>query len=316
MKIKSILLIAIGLLLGSIALFMGFDTGISLDYVLTRRAIRLGTMLVVGISVGYSSLIFQTITNNRILTPSIMGYEAIFILFQTILVFIYGDKTFQVITQEINFFYAVLLMILFSLLMYFVLFGKERRHIFHLLLLGMVLGTVFLTLSQFLQVLLDPNKFSMVQHFMFVSFNKMNLNLLLVAGITLAGTLIFLQPRLKYLDIIALGRAHAINLGLPYQKLLRQYLLAIAVLVSVSTALVGPITFLGILVTNLSYAILPTYRHTWLGWFCALLACIFLIVGQFFVEHIFGFSTTVSIIINFIGGIYFILLILKTQKRL
>ena len=295
---------------------MGYDTGENLDYVLSRRAIRLGTMLVVGFSVAYASLIFQTITNNRILTPSIMGYEAIFILFQTILVFIYGDKTFQVIAQEINFLYAVLLMVLFSLGMYFVLFGKERKNLFHLLLLGMVLGTVFLTLSQFLQVLLDPNKFSMVQQFMFVSFNKMNVHLLLVGGITLVATLCYLQAKLKYLDILALGRDHAINLGLPYQKLVRQFLLIIALLVSVSTALVGPITFLGILVTNLSYALMPTYRHRLLTWFCGILACIFLITGQFFVEHIFGFSTTVSIIINFIGGIYFVLLILKTQKRL
>jgi len=303
-------------LLVIIAVFLGFDTGKNLDYVIPRRLIRLASILIVAISVAYSSILFQTITNNKILTPAIMGYESIFILLQTLVVFFYGDKTFEVVSQMDNFVYAVVVMMGFSLMMYFLIFAKGKRNIYLLLLMGLVLGTLFQTLAQFVQIILDPNEFSMVESYLFVSFNKMNSDLLLIGSLTLLITLIIGQRYLKYLDVIALGRDQAINLGLNYNKLIKIYMVLISVLVSVSTALVGPVTFLGILVTNLTYEIFPSNRHKQLVWFCSLIACFTLLLGQVFVEHIFSFSTTVSIVINFVGGIYFLFLILKSRKSL
>lgn len=311
-KIISLML----LLVVSAALFMFYEMGKNIDYVLPRRAIRLATIALVGVSVAYSSIIFQTITNNKILTPAIMGYESVFILFQTFIVYLYGDKTFQVINDQDNFLYAVGLMMAFSFMMYVLIFGKSRQNIYHLLLLGLVLGALFQTVGQFLQIVIDPNEFSVVQSFMFVSFNKMNTNLLLIASVTLGATLLFAQRYLKYLDVIALGREHAVNLGLDYNKLVKIYMLVISLLVSVSTALVGPVTFLGILVTNLTYELFKTRKHRHMVWICSGLACVSLIVGQFLVEHVFNFSTTVSIVINFVGGLYFMFLILKSRKTI
>ncbi|MCL8000995.1 iron chelate uptake ABC transporter family permease subunit, partial [Brucella sp. 21LCYQ03] len=176
------------------------------------------------------------------------------------------DKTFQVITHQDNFFYAVLLMMAFSFLMYVLIFGKGKQNIYHLLLLGLVLGALFQTFGQFLQIVIDPNEFSVIQGFMFVSFNKINTDLLLIAGATLLGALLFGQRYLKYLDVLALGREHAVNLGLNYHKLVKIYMLLISLLVSVSTALVGPVTFLGILVTNLTYELFQTRRHRYMVW--------------------------------------------------
>ncbi len=298
------------------ALFMLYNTGPNLDYVIPKRAIRLATMVVVAFSIGYSAIIFQTITANRILTPSIMGYEAIFILFQTVLVFIYGDKTFQMVGNGANFFLSIALMMGYSLLMYFFLFKKGKKNIYFLLLIGLVLGTFLSTLSQFFQIIIDPNEFTVVEGFLFVSFNKMNTPLLTYASILLIGTAIFGYRYYKYLDVIALGRDHAISLGLNYNQLIQVYLLMISVLVSVSTALVGPITFIGILVTNLTYELFKTSKHKTLIPMCCLIAATFIIAAQILVEHLFNLSTTVSIIINFIGGIYFMYLVLKSTKKL
>ncbi|MGJ1361245.1 iron chelate uptake ABC transporter family permease subunit [Sphingobacterium spiritivorum] len=316
MKQQSRIWIMLALFATLIVLFLFYDMGRNIDYVLPRRAIRLATIIVVGISVAYSSMIFQTITNNKILTPSIMGYESIFILFQTIIVFVYGDKTFQVISQTDNFFYAILLMLFFSWVMYMLIFGKGKRNTYHLLLIGLILGTLFQTLSQFMQIVIDPNEFSVIEGYMFVSFNKMNSSLLLIASVVLLATLLWAQRYVKYLDVIALGREHAVNLGLDYNRLIKRYMLIISLLVSVSTALVGPVTFLGILVTNLTYELIPSSRHRVMIWICGLIACIALLAGQFMVEHVFNFSTTVSIVINFAGGVYFMYLILKSRKRL
>lgn len=304
------------LLLGLIVLFMSYQVGWNNEYVLSRRAIRVGTMLVVGTSVAFSSLIFQTISNNRILTPSIMGYESIFILFQTVIVFYYGDKAFKVISQEENFFYAIILMLLFSVLMYMIMFGKNKKGMYQLLLLGMVMGTLFQTISQFLHVMIDPNEFSIIQNFMFVSFSKMNTSLLGIAAITLIGTIIYSSFYFRYLDVIALGKEHAINLGVNYDQMIKRFMLIISLLVSVSTALVGPITFLGILVSNLTYELFKTRKHRLMLWICALISCSCLLLGQFLVEHVLQFSTTVSIVINFIGGAYFMYLLWITRKKI
>ncbi|WP_231388278.1 iron chelate uptake ABC transporter family permease subunit [Sphingobacterium hungaricum] len=316
MMLRRNLIILIISLLAIIIVFMLYDTGKNLDYVIPRRLLRLATLLVVGISVAYSSLLFQTITNNKILTPAIMGYESIFILFQTIIVFIYGDKTFEVINHTDNFVYAVLLMMGFSLIMYFLIFSKGNKNIYYLLLMGLVLGTLFQTLAQFVQIIIDPNEFSMIESYMFVSFNKMNESLLLMGSIILIATLAICQPYLKYLDVIALGREHAINLGLDYSKLIKIYMIIISLLVSVSTALVGPVTFLGILVTNLTYELFPNTKHKQMVWICSLIACLALLIGQFLVEHVFNFSTTVSIVINFVGGLYFLFILLRSRKTI
>lgn len=316
MREQTKFLTLLGILLLVIALFMGFDLGGNIDYVLSKRTVRLATMLAVGVSVAVSSIIFQTITNNRILTPSIMGYESIYILFQTLLVFVYGDQTFKVISQQENFFYAIVLMLVFSVMMYLLIFGKNQKNMFYLLLTGMVMGALFQTMSQFLHVLIDPNEFSIVQNFMFVSFAKMNTKLLSIASITLFLTLLYASSYLKYLDVIALGREHAINLGVDYNGLIRRFMLIISLLVSVSTALVGPITFLGILVANVTYELFDSRKHRFMLTAGSLVACLSLVLGQFFIEHVFGFSTTVSIVINFIGGVYFMFLLWKTRKSI
>lgn len=315
MKANYKFLLLLVLLFAIALLFIGYEGAVHNSYVLSKRGIRLGSMIVVGISVAFSSVIFQTLTNNRILTPAIMGYEAVFILFQTIIVFLYGDKAFNVISQQANFFYAVLCMLAFSVLMSLLMFGKQKKGMFYLLLTGMVMGTLFQTLSQFMHVLIDPNEFSIVQSFMFVSFAKMNTSLLSIASITMLLTIGYATYHTKYLDVLALGREQAVNLGLDYTRLVRRFMLVISLLVSVSTALVGPITFLGILVSNLTYELFTTRKHRWMLWICSVIACLFLVLGQFLVEHVLRFSTTVSIVINFIGGVYFMYLIWISRKK-
>jgi iron complex transport system permease protein len=149
---------------------------------------------------------------------------------------------------------------------------------------------------------------------MFVSFSKMNTKLLGIAAVTLLIALIYLWRLMPYLDVLKLGRDQAINLGIHYNRLIKQLLLLISLMVSVSTALVGPITFLGILVSNITYELLKTHKHRTMLVFCAMLSCLCLVLGQFLIEHVLKFSTTVSIVINFIGAIYFMFLLWKARK--
>lgn len=284
------------------------------DYVLPRRLVKIAAMILIACSVGYSSVVFQTITNNRILTPSIMGFESVYILFQSFIVFLYGDATFQVIHSQNNFLFSILLMLGFALILYFTMFRKQDVNVYFLLLVGLILGSVFGSMTSFMQMIIDPNEFSVVQKSLFASFNNINTELLGISAIALIISLLIGSKLLHNLDVLALGKEHAINLGVNYQRLVQISLLLIAIQVSISTALVGPITFLGILIANLSYEFIPSYkhRHTILG--ASLMGIVLIVGGQYIVEHIFNMGTTISILINFVGGLYFIVLLLKSRK--
>lgn len=309
---QMVILILLILLITGVFLF--YDLTGNREYVLERRAWKVAALLLVAWSIGYSSLVFQTLTGNRILTPAIMGFEAVYLLFQTLIVFMYGDKTFRVLTESRNFGWSVLMMTGFAVLIYLFVFRREKNNMYFLLLTGLILGTLFSTLSSFVQMLLDPNEFSLVEARIFASFNKMNTDLLAYAA-GAAGLVLILAVRYhKYLDVLSLGREHAINLGVNYNRVVLVFLLMISVLVSVSTALVGPITFFGILVTNLTYELFKTHRHSVLIPACGLISCITLVAGQFLVERMFNMTTTISILVNFIGGVYFLYILLTAKK--
>src|SRR5699024_10748334 len=173
---------------------------------------------------------------------------------------------------------------------------------------GMILGIFFNSVTSFMQVLIDPNEFMVAQDKMFASINNGNTDLVYLSiGVIILIFLYFIRYY-KYLDVLSLGKDHAINLGVPDDHVVIRLLVIVAVLISIATALVVPITFLWLLVVNIAYEFLKTYRHAYLLIGSTLISIIALIGGQFIVEKVFSFTTTISVIINFVGGIYFIYL--------
>lgn len=297
-----------------IPLYLFHNLGFHWGYGLEMRSKKLLAMIVVGCCVAYSTVSFQTITNNRILTPSLMGYEAVYLLFQTILVFTYGKDTFEMLNTLDNFFLSVVFMMGFSLLLFFGIFKKGYSNIFLLLLIGLVAGILFESLSSFMQMLIDPNDFFIIQNKMFASFNRINVEILTYSILLTVPTLLVGFRFNKILDILALGREQAISLGVNYNKAIISILILISVLISISTALVGPMTFLGLIVANLAYEMTKTYKHQVIIPVCCLISIAVIVGGQYIVEQLLHLSTPISTIINLIGGIYFMILLLKVKK--
>lgn len=314
MSVRLKLAILVVLALVSVSLFLFYQLGENWDYVLPRRGYKVGAMVVAGSAIAFATIIFQTVTHNRILTPSIMGLDSLYLLVQTLLVYFLGSKNFAMISNEWLFLLSVIVLVAFSMLLFKVLLGKDGRSVFFLLLIGIVLGALFQSLSTFMQVLIDPNEFLLVQDKMFASFNNVQVKLLWWATGLIGVTIVAYLPLVRYLDVLSLGRDQAVNLGVSYHKLVMITLIVVSILTAVSTALIGPITFLGLLVANLGYEILRTYRHSVLLIGTVLVSIIALAFGQMLVERVFTFSTTLSVIINFIGGLYFMYLILRGSK--
>jgi|SRR3954447_972388 iron complex transport system permease protein len=296
-----------------IAVFLFTDVKGSWDYVLSKRTEKIFAMILTGAAIAFSTIVFQTITNNKILTPSIIGLDSLYMLIQTFLVFTLGS-TSSLMNQNINFFISIGLMVLFVGILYKVIFKREGSNLYFLLLIGIIFGTLFESISSFMQVLIDPNEFMRIQDKMFASFNNINTDLLMISLILIILVTLYFLKFIKYLDVLSLGKEHAINLGVDYDRIVKRLLVVVAILISIATALVGPITFLGLLVVNVTYQLFKTYQHKFLIIGSILVSIISLVGGQLIVERVFTFSTTLSVIVNFIGGVYFIYLLLKQSK--
>lgn len=303
------------LLLIFMALFLSYGIDMNhLDYALSKRIPKVIAIALGGGCIAFTTVVFQTITNNQILTPSVLGLDSLYVLVQTVIVFLFGSTSTFIVNKNYNFVLNVFVMVIASILLYKVLFEKGKNDIFFLLLVGMIFGTLFKSGSSFVQVMIDPNEFLALQTKMMASLNNINTDILIISSIMIIAIIPFIYDDIKYLDVLSLGREQAINLGVDYDKLVKKMIIVISILVSISTALVGPMTFLGLIVANIAREGLKTYKHKYLILGATLISMITLIGGQFFVQHIFKFNTTLSVIINFIGGIYFIQLLLKESK--
>ena len=297
-----------------ILLYGFYDIKGGFDYAFPKRMTRVGAMVITGFAIAYSTVVFQTITRNRILTPSVMALDSMYEVVQTIIFFTAGSVSVWVVNKYLNFGLSIVAMILFSLFLYRFLFKADKYPIYLLLLIGMILGTLLGSLTGFLQVLIDPVEYLSLQSMLFASFSNVKSELLLLAAGILLLAFLYGFRIMKQLDVMSLGRENAINLGINYDRMVMNILMLSSVLIATSTALVGPITFLGLIVANLSYQYLSTYRHSVLILGAGLISVIAIVGGQFLVEHIFELNTTLSVIINFIGGIYFIYLLLRESR--
>ena len=307
-------LLSVIALLAAIA-FMTIGAKGSWSFILSFRGTKLAAMVLVAYSIAVSTVLFQTVTNNRILTPSIMGFDALYILIQTVVVFFFGAVQVDWIGPNMRFVTETLVMVLFAGSLYYWLFSGAARSLHLVMLVGIICGVFFRSLSNLMQRMLDPDLFAVLQDRFFASFNTINADILTLSAIIVAAVSLYGWRLMHVFDVLALGREPAINLGVDHRRVVRLILLMVTVLVAVSTALVGPITFFGLLVANLAYMLAGSGKHRVVLPIAVLLAIICIVGGQTILERVFAFNTALSVIIEFLGGLVFIILLVRGNAR-
>lgn len=278
-----------------------------------ERGIQVLAIAISAILIASTSLVFQTTTQSRILTPSVLGFDAIYALTQSVLIFALGSISFFVNSAFVNFIVNTLVMTGMVLLMYLSVLRKNKNNIMLLLLVGMVVTSLARSGVNLIQVILDPNEYQSFKALTSVSITNINTTLVMyVTPIMLALVCYFFLKSPVY-DIMQLGEAEAINLGINYRRQMHTDLILIAVAMAIATALIGPLSFLGLIAVNSAREILKTYKHKQLMVFSSLTAIIFLVLGQVIIE-LTGYITTVLTLISLFGGIYMIVLIVKEHK--
>lgn len=285
------------------------------SFTLQFRGPRLLALILVAYSISLSTLVFQTLTGNRILAPGVMGFDSLYILIQTTAVFTLGGRVLYGMPAELKWGLEVTALTAATCALYYWLFHRQRRDLPTLVLVGIVFGILFRSLSALMSRMIDPVEFDFLQDNLFASFNTVNHDLLVLSAVVCLLTSLFLWRLRHQLDVMALGESTAVNLGLNYRRLVMVSLVAVSLLVAVSTALVGPVTFFGLMVVNLAYHMAGSHRHRYLIPMSAALAVLCLIGGQAILEHVLRYGTALSIIIEFVGGLFFIFLVMRQGRQ-
>ena len=279
-------------------------------YIMKLRLPALICMVIASISIGVSTLIFQSIVNNRIVTPALLGMNSIYTFLHTAVVFVLGTGSTLYLNANLAFAVDLVLMGSVATLIYWYLFQKTGHNILYIMLIGTVLSSLFGSVQSAMIRVMDPNEYDALLGNLVADFNNVNGEIIIFAILALGAIAFLLRKELVLLDVIMMGRDQAINLGVDYDTTIRKLLFGVVLCMAVATATIGPVSFLGLIVANLSRQILKTYKHTHLILGASLLGMLALIGGQLVAQHIFHFTVPVSTFVTIAGGLYFLYLLL------
>ena len=283
-------------------------------YAMKIRIPKLIAMLVTAAAIGGASIVFQSVINNTIVTPCLLGMNSLYTLIHTAVVFVAGSGSFLVVNGNISFAVDLVLMGVAATIIYSYLFRKTNHNILYVLLIGTVLTSFFGSIQSTLVRVMDPNEYDSLLASLVASFSSINSEIIVFAVLLLTVLIFALRRELALLDVLTLGRDQAVNLGVDYDRAIRRLLLGVALCIAIATAMVGPISFLGLIIANLSRQLLKTYRHSQLIAGSALFGMIVLAGGQMIVEQVFVYAVPVSVFITVGGGIYFLYLLLGKRR--
>lgn len=279
--------------------------------VVRRRLVSVTAMLVAAVCQSTATVAFQSSTNNRIITPSLLGFEALYSTIHTSTMFFFGTGVFLSFSGLGSFVVQVAVMVLVCLILYGWLLSGKYGNLQLMLLVGVIIGTGLKSVSAFMRRLLAPSEFDVLQARLFGSVNHADSGYFPIAIPIVVIALILLLAYSKKLNILSLGKSVSISLGVNHQRGILYTLILVSVLMSISTALVGPLTFFGFLVASMAYQAAPTYDHRYI--FPMALAIGFLVLtgSYFFMYHVFRGQGVVSVIIELFGGITFLVVLLR-----
>ena len=312
------MLTRLGCLIGLVVLFaalyqFAFVNPKFFSYAMSIRLPRLIVLLTAGTAISAAAIIFQTIIRNNIVTPCLLGMNSLYLLIHTGVVFFLGSRSEFATNPVYAFAVDIIVMGTAASFIYYSIFQKTGGNVLYVLLIGTVLTTFFSSMQNSLTRIRDPNEYDALLNSLVASFTNVNAACIIPGIMLLALLAWWLRRDLSILDVISLGREQAISLGVDYETTLRRLMVGVALCIAVATALVGPLSFLGLITANVARQMFTTYRHTYLIAGASLVGMLVLAAGQFIVEHVMVYSVPVSVFVTIGGGIYFLYLIL-TQK--
>ena len=306
-NVRKVTLLALLVLLAAVCYMVvavNFGSQQLMLYSMKIRTPKLVVMLITAFAIGGASIVFQSIINNT----------SLYTLIHTAVVFFAGSGSLLARSANLSFAADVILMGIVATIIYSYLFQKTNHNVLYVLLIGTVLSSFFSSIQTTLTRVMDPNEYDSLLSTLVADFENINSEIIVFALVLLAGLIFVLRRDLALLDVLTLGKHQAINLGVDYDRSIRRLLLGVTLCIAVATAMVGPISFLGLIIANIARQLFKTYRHTYLILGSALVGMVVLVAGQLVVERIYHYAVPISVFITVGGGVYFLYLLLSNRR--
>ena len=252
--IKLIVIALIAIIIVAAFLFIGvkFHNHKLLRYAMKLRIPKVIAMIITAFAIGAATIIFQSVINNTIVTPCLLGMNALYTLIHTSVVFVLGSGSILFTNDNLSFLVDLVLMGIIATVVYSWLFKMTGHNVLYVLLVGTVLTSFFSSIQSTLTRVMDPNEYDTLLTSLVASFSNINSEIIIFSVIILALIGVIFRKEFALLDVITLGKEQAINLGVDYDRCIRRLLLAVTLCIAVATAMVGPISFLGLIIANIS----------------------------------------------------------------
>lgn len=307
--------VAAGIAALMMAFFVLYDALDAWQIIAKLRLTRMLALVVVAVALSAATAVFQAVTRNRILSPSVMGFDAMFALVATASVFFLTAEVVNLIPASLTFLIQATLMTFLSVAMFTAIVGRGRNSVHLLVLVGIVVGALLRAITTMMAIVMDPNQYLNVADRQIASFAAVNTPALTITAVVTVVVVAAMWWRAPTWDLLALGPDVATSLGVHYPREVKVALAAASILVAAATALTGPLLFFGLLIVNITIFAINSarLRHTIIG--SAAIGVVVLVGGQAILEHVLHRATVLPVIIELVGGILLLTMIVKESRR-
>lgn len=229
----------------------------SLKYIFwDLRIPRTFALVSIGLSLGYSGVILQTILDNPLSEPYTLGLSGGATL-GAVLALLLGIEPVW-LSLPLG---AVLGCFLVTA---FVLSLSQRRILWKsnsMILIGVMISLFCGALVTLIISLLEPSKMQLAIFWMMGQVGTPRDSWWIYLFLLYTAVFIFGALNRTHLDRFLLGEDLAINLGTNTKKLRTQLVILVCLLTSISVSIAGLVGFIGLVAPHISYAIAKTRRH-------------------------------------------------------
>ncbi len=289
---------------------LGIDRESFVSLVILARIPRTVFGLIAGGALGVSGCIMQSVTKNPIADPSVLGVNT-----GASLAVVIGIYFFNITTAKSYIWFALAGAFVTIVFVYFVAsIGESGATPLKLVLSGAAFSTAFSSLISTI-ILSDQNAMNIYRFWQVGSIGAANEeNIKLLMPFFALGTIVALVLS-HYLNILALGDEMATSLGVNVTLVRITACIAGVVLCGATTALAGPISFVGLMVPHLLRGVFGS-DHRFLMPLSAIAGGELLLISDI-IGRVTGRpgETEVGIITAILGAPVFIYVIRKSKVR-
>lgn len=278
------------------------------NIVLYARLPRTVACMFSGAALAVSGAVIQSVLENKLASPGIIGVNAGAGLAVTICC---AMGVFSGLSVTIASFIGA------SLATFIIVFcaykiGASRST---LILAGVAVNSFLNAASESITVLL-PDVGMVASDFKVGGFSSVAFSRVIPAGILIVLSILFLMTLCNELDILSLGEETAQGLGISAKKVRILFLIIASLLAGAAVSFSGLLGFVGLIIPHISRKFVQNDSYRLIP-FCALSGACFVILSDLFARVLFiPYEIPVGILMSLIGGPFFLFLLAQKKRRL